>query len=1041
VRPALSVLSKHSVGKRIAANTGLMMGSKALAVALGLGSILIATKSLSASELGIILFLHAYMLFFSEVTAFQSWQSLIRFGTDDIKNNDAKGLSRLIQFGVKIDAISALFGYLFSVGIFSFIVWLTQALPHIFGGQDGFDISRLRNLAAVYCLLILFRQRGVGIGVFRLFDKFHILAVHSLVMPVTRFVGVLIAVFSEAGFQGFLLAWFFGSFVAYFFLPIMAFLEIKKRHLLKSVIHAKASLRRPRKGLWPFMIKSNIDSTLAAATVHLPALMVMGVFGSAWVAIYRIAEETAKLLSEGFKLLDQVIYPELAKMVSLGEADKIWRLVKRTAVILLSFGLVMAALVHFGGPDLLSRIFSADYEQAAPLASLLILAAAMMGIAAPLYPVLYATDRPERAIYARGTGVLVYIAAFFAFSATIGKMAPGWAAILSNAAAVFFLVFLAKRTLKKTVRQQSGEVSVNDSLAMPKLNLIGETQAKIWGMPLRKWQERAFKKAGADQSGEAVSTVHFAIEWVLSAALAKAFVSGGKMALVTGGKIIGLNGVDKPTAEALIGRDVSALNGADIKIARPEDLDDGYNKALRKKEPPYALNVNDTPIIDIQRRQFASSYKGITDFVTKWFWPLPAFYVTRACAAMRLTPNMVTTIGLVLTFAAMYYFWHGQWALGFLTGWLMTFLDTVDGKLARTTMTYSWWGNIYDHGIDLIHPPFWYWAWFIGLGGVFSFAAIGSDMMVFALIAILLGYVVDRIIEGIFIAQHGFHIHVWRPVNSALRFFTARRNPNMFIFMIGICLMPWIPEVFQYWRRSCRHICSQAPQELDGWLMANIAIFDLDYTLTKRGTWGRFVVKTVKFKPWLWLPLAISAGITQWRYKQGRLPRIRVKQAMMRWSMVGKSRSDMETLAESFAENEVNQGLRPGAIEAIEWHRNNGDIIIIVSAAVDLLVEPIARRLNIEHWLATDMKWQDERLAPDFASKNCYGPEKVVRLKALFADKPELKQNHTHITMYSDSYSDIEILRFSDKGVAINADPKLTKAAQSEGFEVVDWGS
>jgi len=35
-------------------------------------------------------------------------------------------------------------------------------------------------------------------------------------------------------------------------------------------------------------------------------------------------------------------------------------------------------------------------------------------------------------------------------------------------------------------------------------------------------------------------------------------------------------------------------------------------------------------------------------------------------------------------------------------------------------MTYSSWGNIYDHGIDLIHPPFWYWAWFIGLGGAYS---------------------------------------------------------------------------------------------------------------------------------------------------------------------------------------------------------------------------------------------------------------------------------------------------------------------------------
>jgi len=454
--PDLSVISKHTVGKRIAANTGLMVGSKTLAVILGLGSILIATKSLSAAELGIILFLHAYMLFFSEVTAFQSWQSIIRFGTDDVKNKDVPELSRLLKFGIKIDLISAILGFLISIGVFAFIVWLSRVFPDVFSRAKEFEISELRNIAALYCILILFRQRGVGIGVFRLFDKFNVLAIHGLVMPLTRFIGVIIAMANGTGFQGFLLAWFFGSLAAYFFLPTMAFLELKKRHLVKAIFTTKSSLRRPRKGLWPFMIKSNIDSTLAAATQHLPALMVMGIFGSAWVAIYRIAEEAAKLLSEGFKLLDQVIYPELAKMVSLGEADKIWRLVKSTALMLLGFGLFMAVLVQIGGPALLGRIFSADYEQAGPLTALLVLAAALMGIAAPLYPVLYAADRPERAIYARGAGVLVYITAFIGFSFTIGKMAPGWAAILSNLTAVLILVYLAKRTLKRTVKKQKG---------------------------------------------------------------------------------------------------------------------------------------------------------------------------------------------------------------------------------------------------------------------------------------------------------------------------------------------------------------------------------------------------------------------------------------------------------------------------------------------------------------------------------------------------------------------------------------------------------
>jgi len=223
--------------------------------------------------------------------------------------------------------------------------------------------------------------------------------------------------------------------------------------------------------------------------------------------------------------------------------------------------------------------------------------------------------------------------------------------------------------------------------------------------------------------------------------------------------------------------------------------------------------------------------------------------------------------------------------------------------------------------------------------------------------------------------------------------------------------------------------------------VANIAIFDLDYTLTKQGTWGRFVVENVKFKPWLWLPLAISAGLTQWRYKQGHLPRIRVKQAMMRWSMVGKSRGYMEALAEDFADNEIANGLRPGAIQALKEHRANGDIIIIASAAVDLLVAPIAARLNVQHWVATDMKWEGEKLASDFASKNCYGPEKLQRVKQLFAQNPELKQSNTLITMYSDSYSDIDILRYCDKGVAVNADRKLTKASGEEGIELVDWGS
>ena len=222
--------------------------------------------------------------------------------------------------------------------------------------------------------------------------------------------------------------------------------------------------------------------------------------------------------------------------------------------------------------------------------------------------------------------------------------------------------------------------------------------------------------------------------------------------------------------------------------------------------------------------------------------------------------------------------------------------------------------------------------------------------------------------------------------------------------------------------------------------MPNIAIFDLDYTLTKRGTWGRFVFQNVRSRPWLWPPLLISAAWHQWRYKKGHIPRIDVKTNMMNWSMTGKSHEKMRQLAHEFALKEIPDKLRPGAIRALENHREIGDTIIIASAAVCVVVEAISAQLGIKYWVATDMKWDDkDHLAGSFESKNCYGAEKLSRVLQLFEQNPNLKHSDTLITFYSDSHSDIEMFTFCDVGKAVNPSQKLRNAAQDLGIEIVDW--
>jgi phosphatidylglycerophosphate synthase len=184
----------------------------------------------------------------------------------------------------------------------------------------------------------------------------------------------------------------------------------------------------------------------------------------------------------------------------------------------------------------------------------------------------------------------------------------------------------------------------------------------------------------------------------------------------------------------------------------------------------------------IEKRVFGGAYKGVTDIVTLYLWPAPARLVTRWCANLGITPNQVTTASLLLVLAAMWLFWNGHYAWGLAAAWPMTFLDTVDGKLARVTVSSTAWGNVFDHGIDLIHPPFWWWAWIVGLpaaGLPFEYAAL-------TLWVIVGGYLLQRIEEGIFIAAFKMEMHVWTRFDSLFRLVTARRNPNLIILTVAV---------------------------------------------------------------------------------------------------------------------------------------------------------------------------------------------------------------------------------------------------------------
>ncbi|MGB3454933.1 MAG: HAD-IB family hydrolase [Litorimonas sp.] len=218
--------------------------------------------------------------------------------------------------------------------------------------------------------------------------------------------------------------------------------------------------------------------------------------------------------------------------------------------------------------------------------------------------------------------------------------------------------------------------------------------------------------------------------------------------------------------------------------------------------------------------------------------------------------------------------------------------------------------------------------------------------------------------------------------------------------------------------------------------MTRLAVFDLDSTLTRRGTWGRFVATFLKGRPVCAVKTLLAAGAMQWRYKRGLVPRMAVKTAMMQSSITGLPREAMEKTADAFVAADLDTGMNRRVIEALCKHRERGDRVLIASAGVDMLVERYAAALEACGNVCTEFDWtDDDRLSDCFGSENCYGEEKLAQVKAWRAKHAP---DSDFVVAYSDSRCDAPLLEWADKAIVIAPNRKTRRYAEQNRFEIWD---
>jgi len=223
--------------------------------------------------------------------------------------------------------------------------------------------------------------------------------------------------------------------------------------------------------------------------------------------------------------------------------------------------------------------------------------------------------------------------------------------------------------------------------------------------------------------------------------------------------------------------------------------------------------------------------------------------------------------------------------------------------------------------------------------------------------------------------------------------------------------------------------------------MRELAIYDMDRTVTRTGTYTPFLIHAAKqLAPWR-LALAALVPFTMTAYAIRLIHRRRLKEWNQRLLLGGGvPRAKLKPAVEGFADLVLKTNIHPGALRQIGEDKAAGRRLVLATASYRFYVEPIAARLGFDDVIATgSITGLDDIIHARIDGDNNYGPAKL-RLIQAWMEAEGIRREDVAIRFYSDHVSDWPVLEWADTAIAVNPSRGLRKLAAKRGWQIVDWG-
>lgn len=216
--------------------------------------------------------------------------------------------------------------------------------------------------------------------------------------------------------------------------------------------------------------------------------------------------------------------------------------------------------------------------------------------------------------------------------------------------------------------------------------------------------------------------------------------------------------------------------------------------------------------------------------------------------------------------------------------------------------------------------------------------------------------------------------------------------------------------------------------------LQQLVFFDLDGTVSRHDTLWQWARAFLWRRPWRWPRLlGVLPGLVQ--FLRGRADHGALKARLLQAAMGGIDRATLDAHTARWVAGFIPRGCHADALAAIRAHQHQGDILILMSASVDVYVPELARALGFAECICTPTGWRaDGRYDGRLTGPNCREQEKVARFRARLALQPGART-----WAYGNSAPDLPHLRLADRGILVNGSSRLRAQAGRAAIECVDW--